>query len=179
VNIKPILPGHVLVVPDRQVPRMTDLSPAEITDLFVTVQKVQRMLAKKYFHPAPSPSDSSSPQVIVAGDGNEEGSATVAGGIPEDGSFNIAIQDGREAGQTVPHVHCHVIPRARGDEAGDELYDRLQGEEGNVGGGFWDLGRPVQEGRFPRIEDSARKPRSVQDMRREAEGYRVLMEGVE
>lgn len=27
------------------------------------------------------------------------------------GSCNIALQDGREAGQTVPHVHFHVLPR--------------------------------------------------------------------
>ena len=31
----------------------------------------------------------------------------------ENGSFNIAIQDGKEAGQTVPHVHCHIIPRVK------------------------------------------------------------------
>ncbi len=29
--------------------------------------------------------------------------------------FNIGINDGAAAGQTVPHVHVHVIPRYRGD----------------------------------------------------------------
>lgn len=29
--------------------------------------------------------------------------------------FNIGLNDGAAAGQTVPHVHVHVIPRYRGD----------------------------------------------------------------
>ena len=29
--------------------------------------------------------------------------------------FNIGINDGRAAGQTVPHGHVHVIPRHQGD----------------------------------------------------------------
>ena len=163
----PILPGHVLVVPYRRVARLTDLSPSEITDLFLTVQRVQKMLARKYFTHAQE---------------NGEGNA-----LPEDGSFNIAIQDGKEAGQTVPHVHCHVIPRMRGDVTGDEIYQKLQGEEGNVGGGFWDMQRdgdgleerPVQEGKFPNIEDVTRAPRSKEDMHSEAVEYRDLMDGVD
>lgn len=30
-------------------------------------------------------------------------------------AFNIGINDGEAAGQTVPHVHMHVIPRRKGD----------------------------------------------------------------
>ena len=29
--------------------------------------------------------------------------------------FNIGLNDGEAAGQTIPHVHVHVIPRYRGD----------------------------------------------------------------
>jgi len=29
--------------------------------------------------------------------------------------FNIGINDGRSAGQTVPHAHVHIIPRYQGD----------------------------------------------------------------
>jgi diadenosine tetraphosphate (Ap4A) HIT family hydrolase len=32
-------------------------------------------------------------------------------------SFNIGINDGKEAGQTVPHLHIHLIPRYEGDLA--------------------------------------------------------------
>ncbi|MGL6069630.1 HIT family protein [Craterilacuibacter sp.] len=30
-------------------------------------------------------------------------------------AFNIGINDGAAAGQTVPHLHLHLIPRYRGD----------------------------------------------------------------
>jgi len=31
-------------------------------------------------------------------------------------AYNIGINDGPAAGQTVPHVHVHLIPRYRGDD---------------------------------------------------------------
>jgi len=31
--------------------------------------------------------------------------------------YNIGINDGPAAGQTVPHLHIHLIPRYRGDKA--------------------------------------------------------------
>ncbi|XP_053723518.1 bis(5'-adenosyl)-triphosphatase isoform X3 [Synchiropus splendidus] len=42
-------------------------------------------------------------------------------------SLTIAIQDGPEAGQTVKHVHVHVLPRKTGDfEKNDSVYNELQ-----------------------------------------------------
>lgn len=34
------------------------------------------------------------------------------------GATTIAIHNGREAGQEIPHTHVHIIPRAKGDGAG-------------------------------------------------------------
>ena len=31
-------------------------------------------------------------------------------------SFNIGINDGSAAGQTVPHLHIHIIPRFKRDQ---------------------------------------------------------------
>ena len=31
--------------------------------------------------------------------------------------FNVGFNDGQYAGQTVPHFHCHIIPRYKGDTA--------------------------------------------------------------
>ncbi|TKS70600.1 Bis(5'-adenosyl)-triphosphatase [Collichthys lucidus] len=42
-------------------------------------------------------------------------------------SLTIAIQDGPEAGQTVKHVHVHVLPRKAGDfERNDSVYDEVR-----------------------------------------------------
>ena len=41
--------------------------------------------------------------------------------------FNIAIHEGEGAGQPVPHLHCHVVPRRPGDVASnDMIYELLQ-----------------------------------------------------
>lgn len=41
--------------------------------------------------------------------------------------FLLISQDGPQAGQTVPHVHIHVIPRKSGDfEKKDEIYDAVR-----------------------------------------------------
>nr|KAF6474138.1 hypothetical protein HJG63_005147 [Rousettus aegyptiacus] len=42
-------------------------------------------------------------------------------------SLTFAMQDGPEAGQTVKHVHIHVLPRKAGDfHRNDSIYDELQ-----------------------------------------------------
>ncbi|ROW08013.1 hypothetical protein VPNG_06044 [Cytospora leucostoma] len=199
VNLKPLLPGHVLVCPSRPHLRLTDLSPPEVTDLFTTVQRVQRMLARHYFPGSPSPTAPA--PAATGGEGGKQAPAAGHGGgggggggddddddITLAGSFNIALQDGPEAGQTVSHVHVHIIPRIRGlsskpgDAPGDELYERMADERGNVGGALWDrqLGRrPEPGGRFDRIEDSQRGARSMAEMEAEAEVYRGVLREME
>jgi len=45
-------------------------------------------------------------------------------------SMTIAIQDGKEAGQTVFHVHVHVMPRKSGDfKRNDDVYVQLDKED--------------------------------------------------
>ncbi|KAL2061065.1 hypothetical protein VTL71DRAFT_9117 [Oculimacula yallundae] len=146
VNIKPILPGHVLVIPFRQIQYLSELTPSEVTDVFLTVQKVQKMLSLTY--------------------GTEDA--------------NVAIQNGVESGQTVPHFHCHIIPRSKGNEEGDGFYLRLQGEEGNVGGKLWDdQRRPETKGKFPQLKDEDRHERSKEEMRKEAQWFSEQMKLVE
>ena len=37
------------------------------------------------------------------------------------------FQDGPEAGQTVPHVHVHIMPRVKGDfEPNDKIYTEVR-----------------------------------------------------
>jgi bis(5'-adenosyl)-triphosphatase len=101
-------------------------------------------------------------------------------------SFNIAVQDGVDAGQSVPHVHVHVIPRQKGDYddrgGGDRIYDAMDGHEGDVGKAFLEMQRMRDEraknGKrdFVGAPDSDRKARSEDEMKREAEWLRTEIE---
>ncbi|KAM3161713.1 Bis(5'-adenosyl)-triphosphatase [Lachancea thermotolerans] len=92
VNLKPLVPGHVLVVPLKtSVVNLADLSREENEDFFNTVQLIHRFIKHHY----------------------------------KADSLNIAIQDGPEAGQTVPHLHTHIIPRYRTNNVGDKIYEMI------------------------------------------------------
>ncbi|KAI0418110.1 HIT domain-containing protein [Xylaria grammica] len=180
VNLKPLLPGHVLVCPRAPHKRLTELSATELTDLFSAVQQVQRMLARYYF----SQYQPQAPDQAGTGTGILSEEASALPPTPEAGSFNIAVQDGAEAGQTVPHVHVHVIPRIRGSTAkethtqGDAIYELMAAEAGNVGGALWDKVmrvRPQPGGGFPRVEDPDRLARSMGEMEAEANAYRDVL----
>jgi bis(5'-adenosyl)-triphosphatase len=42
----------------------------------------------------------------------------------------VRLQDEPKAGQTVPHVHAHILPRKDGDFANnDEIYDEINKKE--------------------------------------------------
>lgn len=94
VNHRPVLPGHVLLSPLRVCKKFTELSKAEVTDLMLLVQRVERTLERLY----------------------------------ETESTTITIQDGVDAGQSVFHVHVHLLPRKPTDFGGniDKIYRELQ-----------------------------------------------------
>lgn len=70
-------------------------------------------------------------------------------------ALTFAIQDGAVAGQTVAHVHVHVLPRKPGDFVrNDQVYEELEQA---------DVGRT-----FSVDAEEDRKPRSLQDMADEA-----------
>lgn len=49
-------------------------------------------------------------------------------------SSTITIQDGSDAGQTIKHVHVHILPRHPGDfERNDEIYVQLQKHDKETG----------------------------------------------
>ena len=146
VNLKPLLPGHVLVSPRRVVPRFNDLSPAEVQDLFLTVQRVSRMVERVF----------------------------------RASSLNIAIQDGVDAGQSVPHVHAHVIPRKKADledKGGtDAIYTMMESEDADLNkqlrdkerAASADLAEDQKRPHFPAVDNESRKPRSDEEMHKEA-----------
>lgn len=134
VNLKPVVPGHVLVSPRRLVPRLGGLTPEENADLFGLVARVAAAVEA------------------------HTGAA----------ASTLALQDGPAAGQTVPHVHVHVLPRTPGDFArNDDIYTAI--EEGGAGGGGRGGGRGVRAD-----EGEDRPPRSAQEMAAEATTLRAL-----
>ena len=92
-------------------------------------------------------------------------------------SLNVAVQDGPDAGQSVPHVHTHIIPRRNADlnnrGGGDAIYQMLEGEEGDVGKQMRrrDSARP----KFPAVDNDGREPRSEEEMLKEAEWLAMEM----
>ncbi|RWR88829.1 bifunctional bis5'-adenosyl-triphosphatase/adenylylsulfatase FHIT-like protein isoform X1 [Cinnamomum micranthum f. kanehirae] len=76
-------------------------------------------------------------------------------------SLTFTIQDGPQAGQSVPHVHIHVIPRKGGDfEKNDEIYDAMDAKEVELKEKL-DL-------------DKDRKDRTLDEMDQEANELRAL-----
>lgn len=137
VNLKPILPGHVLVSTKKVLPRFKDLSVEEVADLWALAQQVGHAL--EIYHQATS--------------------------------LTLTIQDGAEAGQTVPHVHIHILPRKKGDfERNDEIYDAIDASSVDAAQGLAQGGQQKK----PIDLDEDRKPRTPQEMAEEASQYRVL-----
>ena len=142
VNLKPLLPGHILICSVRCTSRLSQLTPEETADLFLTVQRVSKTISRVY----------------------------------KANALNVAVQDGVEAGQSVPHVHVHVIPRKGGDMdekgGGDAIYGLMDGEEGNLGNAFVEMQRQRDSRRgqrdFVAGPDADRKPRSEEEMAKEA-----------
>jgi len=139
VNLKPIVPGHVLVVPTRSAPRLADLSPFEISDLMISVQHVGTIIQREYNADA----------------------------------LTIACQDGKAAGQTIPHVHFHILPRKASGDAfsppsghNDDVYPAIEQHEKAL----LRLHQGLQT--MPKATgvdaDEHRKPRSMDEMEREA-----------
>lgn len=141
------------------------------------------MLARHYFLPSSTSPSTTSPSTTSPQPPTNSTTTTATDtttpptaaeyATPPDGAFNIAIQDGAEAGQTVSHVHVHVIPRIRGATAkpastpSDAVYDQMAAEEGNVGGALWDRDR-----------DRARRLVDQRGGGVEGEGERVMVGGV-
>ncbi len=81
LDIKPVNPGHTLVIPKKHYSNLEEIPVSELEFLIRTVKKVGRLLKDKL-------------------------------GAP---SYNIIENNDPIAGQEIPHLHFHLIPRYGND----------------------------------------------------------------
>jgi diadenosine tetraphosphate (Ap4A) HIT family hydrolase len=92
----PISPGHTLIIPKRHTGSFFDTTTEERNALLELLDWAK--------------ADLTTPTV-----GALLAAPTNAPPLPKPDAFNIGINDGPAAGQTVPHLHIHLIPRYQGD----------------------------------------------------------------
>jgi histidine triad (HIT) family protein len=85
LDIRPVNPGHLLVVPKAHAEFLADLPPETGARVFEAARRLAAALR--------------------------------ACGVRCEG-VNLILADGEAAGQEVPHLHLHVIPRWSGDGFG-------------------------------------------------------------
>ncbi|KAJ3283107.1 hypothetical protein HK104_010554 [Borealophlyctis nickersoniae] len=97
-------------------------------------------------------------------------------------SLTVTLQDGPFAGQTVAHVHVHIIPRKQGDWANnDEIYPEIDAKEKELANDLADAQQQQQQQKpKPLVPDNEeRKPRSQEHMAAEANKLRGMFEQFE
>lgn len=81
LDIKPVNPGHVLVIPKTHVKNLEEINQEDLATLIQVVKKIGGLLKDK---------------------------------LQVDG-YNVISNNDAVAGQVIPHLHFHIIPRSSGD----------------------------------------------------------------
>lgn len=113
LDLFPTSPGHSLIVPWRHINSITQLSSEEWSELLEVVQKTQQLiqtcdLQQRYQSMLQKTTIENSHFFI------EMALKHTSINIAPDG-FNHGVNNGLAAGQTIPHLHWHIIPRYSGD----------------------------------------------------------------
>lgn len=108
-DANPISPGHALLIPKRHIPDISNLNITEKNEFFISIEEVKEIikvadLQKVYNEKFPSPSKF----INTALENLKKNGTEILG-------FNYGINEGEWAGQTVLHLHLHIIPRFKGD----------------------------------------------------------------
>lgn len=109
----PVSPGHLLVIPKRHVASIGDLTIEEMGLLWqiskqVTSSKHLDTLSTHYHRMLDEKPSANSPWFVRQALNHPRFGSTPDG-------YNFGFNEGKAAGQTVDHLHWHIIPRYDGD----------------------------------------------------------------
>lgn len=106
VNLKPIVPHHLMVVPIRCVGSIHGLTEAEVEEwgrvMACTINVLEDLRQQEQQQQQREKTCGSK-----QGSGMADSSPSLSAAV---GNYSIAVQQGALAGQTVAHLHVHVIP---------------------------------------------------------------------
>jgi diadenosine tetraphosphate (Ap4A) HIT family hydrolase len=111
----PVCPGHVIVIPKRHVQHFRDMNDDEMSQLAKAVAQIKDYIAQTNLMVlyekllSAAPTEQSKDFIAEA----QALLRKVENRSPD--AFNDGINDGAAAGQTVPHLHWHIMPRWNGD----------------------------------------------------------------
>ncbi len=115
LDIHPVSPGHMVVVPKRHVVSLPELTREEWTALHDSIKEAMTFIEKLgsgikevYESMLCEPITRNSVWFL------QRALAHSRLGQKSDG-YNHGLNDGRSAGRTIDHLHWHIIPRYRGD----------------------------------------------------------------
>lgn len=114
VNLKPVVPYHLLIVPIRCIGSLQGLRAEERADFGNTMSLSIRVLNKVRRKIRDEQAKSNERDKTLAFDhhGEDEKNKYVDRAYVqlETENYAVAVQQGKESGQTVPHLHFHLLP---------------------------------------------------------------------
>lgn len=105
----PVFPGHTLVIPKRHSAHFRDMNKQEMSRIVFAVSEVKTKIEhtnlKNVYKNLEVISDESKQRI------NQVLATLEQQNYQPPQAFNDGINDGPQAGQTIPHMHWHILPR--------------------------------------------------------------------
>lgn len=113
-DIHPVRPGHALVIPKRHIQHFRDMNVSEMQQIAQAVASLKTQIEQTDLQKLYVELEPLAEHAAVFITKAQQFLQNVEGRKPD--GFNDGINDGPAAGQTVPHLHWHIMPRWEGDK---------------------------------------------------------------